>query len=62
METLKKEEMSLLVGAGPAQLQECVNDILNSNSTATCICTYQNASLITNENTEKGCRCVCTKQ
>lgn len=36
-------------------------DIINHNSISTCMCTWNNSSVITNTNDVAGCRCACDK-
>ena len=60
MELLTKEEINYLLGGNVLELNELVSpDINNTNSTPTCVCSYMNKSVITNSNSETGCRCLC---
>jgi len=60
MEPLTNEEMIYLLGGSAILLNElaCI-DINNTNSVATCACTYKNKSVISNDNSVSGCRCLC---
>jgi len=60
MESLTNEEMIYLLGGSAIALNELASiDINNTNSTATCACTYKNKSVISNDNSVSGCRCLC---
>lgn len=60
MITLTNEEMIYLLGGSTMVLNEFASsDINNTNSTATCVCSYKNKSVITNDNSVNGCRCLC---
>jgi len=54
---LTNEELNELIGGvAPGGMG---NGVANTNSTATCICTYDNSSGVNNSNLSTGCDCVC---
>ena len=57
--TLENEELIQLKGGEQMCDDEVADDVINNNRIRECECSYNNNSVITNDNFVKTCKCLC---